>query len=110
MGAGETAAKFGFRLGLFFWLGQILVIVSAWRFLPPKLPLFYSRPWGEEQLTTPIGLFLLPLLSLAVLVLNLILTSFSSKENLPRQILMSAVAVVNLLNLITLIQIVRLVI
>lgn len=110
MSEGNRAVKFGFRLGLLFWLGQILIIVSAWRFLPAKLPLFYSRPWGEEQLTTPIGLFLLPLLSLAILLLNLILANFSSEEDLLKQILMSTVAVVNLLNLITLIQIIRLVI
>jgi len=32
--------------------------------LPPQIPLYYSRPWGEDQITTPIFLFILPLGSL----------------------------------------------
>ncbi len=28
--------------------------------LPPQVPLWYSRPWGEDQLTQPIGLWLVP--------------------------------------------------
>jgi hypothetical protein len=38
--------------------------------LPPLLPLFYSRPWGEEQLAGPVWLWL-PLV-ISILVASLI--------------------------------------
>jgi hypothetical protein len=36
-------------------LGISLVL---WKEMPPQIPLFYSMPWGEEQLAAPIWLFL----------------------------------------------------
>lgn len=99
------------RWSLFFWFGQILVILLAWRFLPPELPLFYSQPWGENQLATPFGLLLLPLLGLLVLALNTGLLFFiSQEEKLSQQILTTSALVFNFLSLVTLIQIVRLLI
>jgi hypothetical protein len=34
------------------------------RILPPQIPLYYSRPWGEEQLGEPWGLLILSCLAL----------------------------------------------
>lgn len=48
-------------------LGTILAKRS---FLPEKVPLFYSRPWGEEQLAGKDWLFVIPLASLAILVFS----------------------------------------
>jgi hypothetical protein len=39
--------------------------------LPPQLPLFYSRPFGEQQLGEVWYIFLLPLLMHVLLFLNL---------------------------------------
>lgn len=41
--------------------------------LPSVAPLFYSRPWGEEQLVSRLVLFMAPLASLAFLIGNLAL-------------------------------------
>ncbi len=99
----------GLILALF--VAQILLILIFWRFLPPQLPLFYSRPWGKEQLTTPLGLFLLPAFSLMVIFINFLLAKFiSQEEKLIAQILVTAAFLFNLLCLLTLIQIIRLVI
>lgn len=38
--------------------------------LAEKVPLFYSRPWGDEQLVPAQMLFLIPLLALAFLALG----------------------------------------
>lgn len=50
--------------GLRLTLGLALVSsiglgVVFWR-LPPEVPLWFSRPWGEAQLTKPEALWLLP--------------------------------------------------
>lgn len=98
------------KLGFVFWVAQLLVIILAWSRLPLQLPLFYSRPWGEEQLTSPTGLLLLPGLSFLVFLVNFFLMAFvPKKEKLIRQTLITSVMVFNLLCLVTLIQIVKLV-
>lgn len=98
------------KLNVILLLGQILTIVFTWRRFPPELPLFYSLPWGKEQLTTPVGLFLLPLLSLSVFFLNLLLTFFiTQQEKLIQKMLDTAAAVFSLLCLTTLIKIITLI-
>lgn len=49
-----------------------LIILSSAQ-LPPQVPLFYSLPWGKAQLAPFQYLFLLPILSLACILLNTIL-------------------------------------
>lgn len=50
-----------------------LLFAVAWFSLPPQIPLFYSRPWGEGQLGQPLFLLLPLLLGLIFLVVNAIL-------------------------------------
>ena len=98
------------------WL-CLLIIFSTFSFLiyqfsrlPPEVPLFYSRSWGEEQLARREFLFLLPSFSLIVLVLNLFAASrIFSKEKLLARILLWSAAVFSLLAAITLLKIILLV-
>ncbi|MGB9706610.1 MAG: hypothetical protein ACPLXP_00845 [Microgenomates group bacterium] len=99
------------KIAVILLVGQILAILTSWRWLPPELPLFYSRPWGKEQLTTPFGLFILPALSLIVFFINLAFISFTpQEEKLIPKMLEVATAVFNLLCLVTLIKIIFLVV
>ena len=41
---------------------MVLTFILKFSSLPPQLPLFYSRAWGETQLTDTWLIFLLPLL------------------------------------------------
>ncbi|KKU56845.1 hypothetical protein A3H89_05455 [Candidatus Amesbacteria bacterium RIFCSPLOWO2_02_FULL_48_11] len=34
-------------------VGSVGVVGGWWKEIPPEVPLWYSRPWGEEQLTSP---------------------------------------------------------
>jgi len=98
-----------FQLAMVVWLIEVLLIIIVWTFLPPQVPLFYTRPWGEEQLVHPANLFILPGLGLLVSLINLFILSFVPKEEkLISQILISLILVFNFLSLITLIQIIRL--
>ena len=98
-----------FQLAMIVWLIEVLLIIIVWTFLPPQVPLFYTRPWGEEQLVHPANLFILPVLGLLVFLINLSILSFVPKEEkLISQILISLILVFNFLSLITLIQIIRL--
>lgn len=51
------------NLAGFSFLFSFLAVGITWlsyRLLPEKIPLFYSRPWGEEQLASKPLFFLIP--------------------------------------------------
>lgn len=49
---------------------MILGLLFTARSLPPQIPLFYSRPWGEYQITDWWYILLLPLLMNFLYFLN----------------------------------------
>ncbi len=59
---------------------SFFVLVFGLRSLPHEVPLFYSLPWGEQQLASSISLFFLILFSLAVVLLNWAGAVFVYKE------------------------------
>jgi hypothetical protein len=61
---------------IFFSILSLIVIVVCWTKLPPLLPLWYSRPWGVDQLAPPIFLLILPLASISVYTVNLLLSMY----------------------------------
>lgn len=90
---------------------QVVVIISVWRFLPPEIPLFYSRPWGKDQLVAYPGIIFLPLISFFVLLANqTIARAASQEESLIKKTLAIASLTFAFLSSITLIQIIRLII
>lgn len=62
----------GLGIFLFFLIFNLGFLIFNFPQLPPQIPLFYSRPWGEEQLAQKGQLFLLPGISLLVFFLNLL--------------------------------------
>jgi len=75
-----------FMLGFLFLTSTLVLLL--WRRLPPKIPLFYSRPWGEEQLVERFWLLVLPIICFLLISFNFRLAGlFLKKENLLAQIL-----------------------
>ncbi|MBU2577499.1 hypothetical protein KKA69_01550 [Patescibacteria group bacterium] len=61
-------------------LGVIIILIKN-KALPERVPLFYSRPWGEEQLAPSQYLFLIPSISFILFTVNFQLTSLFIKKN-----------------------------
>ncbi len=61
------------RMTLLLVLLALGVLIWGIRYLPPEVPLYYSRPWGQTQLAVPWLLFLLPGLGLLFLLVNMII-------------------------------------
>lgn len=61
---------------------SILFLIFKWGRLPQEIPLWYSRPWGEDQLAHPAWLLLFPMASLAWYFFNAILGATVSRDNL----------------------------
>lgn len=53
-----VSVSFRFSVLLFFL--SLALLAWRWRALPPLVPLWYSKPWGSEQLAHPWFLLLLP--------------------------------------------------
>lgn len=106
----EAQIKRPFFLGLAsLVLGGIIFLVLSNK-LPPQIPLFYSRPWGEEQLGISYFLGIPLLLSGAFLVANTIAASYLSDYPLLKKTLVIGAATASILASITIIRIILLVI
>ena len=58
-------ASFGVLMSI-----QFVILVAKWPSLPSEVPLFYSRPWGEDQLVSPLWLLVLPISSVVCFIIN----------------------------------------
>ncbi|MBI2267973.1 MAG: hypothetical protein HYU80_00830 [Candidatus Blackburnbacteria bacterium] len=99
----------------FFFAGLLSLFVSLlflgifYKHLPPEIPLFYSKPWGQEQLAKPILLSIPLALSIMLFSLNLIITRYFKENSLIRVTLMISSSIVAILTSITIIRIILLI-
>lgn len=88
----------------------IAALAWRWPLLPPQVPLWYSKPWGTEQLASYYWLLLLPAESIVIYAINVIISVYVTHEYLVfTQILYLTSLLVSLLSLITLVKILFLV-
>lgn len=59
-----------------------IIILLFFRFLPPKLPLFYSLPWGDEQFGSHIQFLIIPGTIILITLLNLTVSSHLHEQQL----------------------------
>jgi hypothetical protein len=85
----------------------LILIAWKWTSLPPKIPIWYSRPWGASELGSPVWLFLFPIVGLVCYFINLGISMYLMGEYLIfTQILFLSSMLVNILSLVALIKIV----
>lgn len=58
-----------------------IVLAWTWRLLPPKIPLWYSKPWGEERLVSPFFLLLPILTAFVVYLINHAMVAKSAHDH-----------------------------
>ena len=98
------------RWTIFFILSQLLILFFTYSNLPPQIPLYYSLPWGEGRLAPVINLFLFPLFSVLIFIVNSMLAMFyASKIKLLSQLLVIIAFIFNLFSSIGLLGIILLV-
>jgi hypothetical protein len=99
-----------FRWNLFFIIFQLTFLIFRFNGLPKQVPLYYSLPWGENQLASAASLFLLPTFSIIVLIFNnFTATIFLKTIPLFSRLLTIFSAVFSLLSLIALIKIITII-
>jgi hypothetical protein len=106
---GKVNAKI-FRWNLIFIITQIAFLFWKFNLLPPQIPLYYSLPWGKSQLTQASLLFILPTISLILLLINnLFAISLIKTSLLLSRILLAISLIFSFLSLVALIHIVYLI-
>ncbi|OGY25023.1 MAG: hypothetical protein A2Y57_02560 [Candidatus Woykebacteria bacterium RBG_13_40_7b] len=96
-------------LGTALFLVQIILILTK-KILTPKIPLWYSKSWGLEQLAGKEWVWIIPVLSALIILLNFaIAKKFFNQELFISRFLNFSSLVVSLLLTITLWRILLLV-
>lgn len=99
------------RLFLFILIICFIILAVVFKKLPPAIPLYYSLPWGEDQLAKPSDLFIIPFSLILIFLLNLVLSlTFLKKDPFLTKFLIWNSCFVALAGLITLIKIIFLII
>lgn len=90
----------------FFILSSCAILTFFFTKLPPEVPLFYSRPWGEEQLTNPVMLWLLPGTNLIIFLGCFLLGKVLNEEKLLWQITAWTSTLFSFLSFLTILKII----
>lgn len=89
---------------------SILLFVLRYTRLPPLVPIWYSRPWGLDQMAPPYVLLVLPIGSLVIYGINVLISVYVTAEYLIfTQMLFVSSLIVSLLSSYALIKILFLV-
>jgi len=67
-------------------VGQVSLILTSLGKLPPQVPIFYSRPWGEDYFGPSYMLFILPGLALVFYLVNNLVSLFLAREQFLRKL------------------------
>lgn len=99
------------RLSIVLLVAQIVLIIWFYNQLPPEIPLFFSRPWGPDWLTSTATIFILPLFSLVTSLINYFLALFyHQRKLLLSQLLVIFAFMISLFSTVSVLKIISLVI
>lgn len=70
------------KFSWFFIATSLAMLMFFWPKLPPQIPLWYSKPWGTEQLASPAFLFILPIGSGLFYTFNYLIGKYLTHEYL----------------------------
>ena len=105
----DKMANASFKFTLVVIIASLFFLFFSWSKLPPEVPLFYSLPWGKEQLVLPYFLWFLPLSSHLFLLLNSFLSSYFAEDKFLVRVLMMSAGLYALLTSLTLWRIITLI-
>lgn len=91
----DKLVSYSVLLSLFLFFFQTLFLLLVYRSLPREIPLFYSRPWGQDQLALRWMIWLIPGLSFIFFLVNTILAKkLAEYRILSRMLALTSLAVI----------------
>lgn len=96
---------------ILFIILQLVILFFTFSTLPSQVPLYYSLPWGESRLAPVSNLFLFPLYSVLMFIINSVFAMiYSQKMKLLSQLLIISSLLFSLFSLVGLSRIIYLLI
>jgi hypothetical protein len=71
----DKLALRGFLISFLLMLLTIFYILINYSNFPPFIPIFNQLPWGNDRLTTPLGIFIPIIILTFIFLFNIIFTS-----------------------------------
>ena len=97
-------------LSIAFTIASAIIIWRSADEFPLAIPLWFSREWGEQRLAEPTLLWLVPLTSFLIMIVNFFLSRFfDQKEPILSSILIWSIPIVSGLFFYTVLEIVSVV-
>lgn len=105
----DKITKAVFLISAVIYLSTLGYFLYNRQLLPPELPIFYSKPWGQERLAVSDAIWLPVIIGLMILILNGVLSlKVFAKEKFLQKIIAWTNLVTSALISVTLIKIMRL--
>lgn len=60
---------------------SIIIIFFKWKNIPPQVPLWYFQPWGNDRLANPVFLFIYPISTVIIHIVNIIFAALFLNEH-----------------------------
>jgi hypothetical protein len=70
----DPLIRFSFWIAILLLIATVLLFAFFLQSLPVQVPLFYSKPWGQDQLAKPLFLMVPLVVSVVFFLLNVFLT------------------------------------
>lgn len=106
----ESLIRSSFWVAVFLLVGTFLLFALFFKSLPAQVPLFYSKPWGQDQLAQPVFLVLPLLLSVVFFALNVLLAERVFKTKLfVRNVLIAGAITAAILGAVTIARVILLI-
>jgi hypothetical protein len=97
-----------FRWNIAIIIIEVFILVIFFNNFPQEIPLFRSLIWGETQLAPPSFLFIFPIFSLTIVLINGLLAFTFQKNYFLSHLLISVSLIFSLLSLVPIIKIILL--
>lgn len=106
----DKLALRGFFISLVLMLLTVLYILINYSNLPPFVPIFNQLPWGNERLTSTIGVFIPTIICAFVFIFNIIFTSIVyNKSPLIARIVAAVTLIIAFMNFLFIIRTIMLI-
>ena len=86
------------------------VLLMFWRYLPPEVPLWYGRPWGQDMLTPKFGLWWIPLIVIGFHIVGISLYRALKSDSLLGGLVLATTSVSQVVCTLALLRIITIII
>ncbi len=98
------------RVAITSLVASIGTLLIFWRYLPPEVPLWYGRPWGQDMLTQKLGLWWIPIIIICLQITSIIISRILKSDSLLSGLVLATTSVSQVVCALALLRIIILIV